>query len=374
VDVAVSDGVVTLSGNTDSWQEKQLAGQVAEGVRGVRSLKNDLLFIPVGDRTDREIANDVQRSLKMDVRLNDARTKVAVVDGKVTLSGYVGSSAEKHLAGQLAWVSGVKSVDSSGLAVDHDKMREQADLRTKDPGYSSEEISSALQAAFKLDPRVKHFNVVATVLDGSATLTGTVDHYAARLAADRDARNTVGVHRVVDLVKVRPKGLPGNTELRERVIAAIHRDPQLQDAGDIYVTVRNGKVILKGDPNNDFDAGEAYRVASRVKGVVSVENRTHPTTVRIPTYGLSRSWTDYVPDFYWPFEKIPESLDSEIKARVKSQLFWSPFVDSDHIKVSVKNGRVTLSGYVDDYGQRRLATKNAWDGGARGVLNHLDVH
>jgi osmotically-inducible protein OsmY len=372
IDVSVEDGNVTLSGSSGSWQENRLAEQIAKGVRGVRSVDNEMVYIPLVKRPDAEIKHDVEQTLEMDIRLNDARTKVSVKKGEVTLSGYVASSAEKTLAEELARVPGVSGVNSEKLAVSHAKVAQAAKLRTDMPSYSDEEITAALQAAFKLDPRVKTFDLETMVSDGTATLMGKVDNYAAKLAAERDARNTVGVQHVVNLLKVRPAELLEDAALYGRIISALRRDPQLE-VTDIDVTVRNGRVILTGEPDNTFEVGEAYRVVSGVDGVAEVDNRLKPTTVSIPPYGLHCAWNHYVPDGYWPFEEIPKSLDSEIKSDVESELFWSPFLDSDQIEVKVNDGTVTLSGYVDDYAERRIATENAWEGGAHGVLNHLEV-
>ena len=50
VAVTVKDGVVSLTGKVGAWAEAQLAQYLAEGVRGVRDIHNDLLIDYVDSR------------------------------------------------------------------------------------------------------------------------------------------------------------------------------------------------------------------------------------------------------------------------------------------------------------------------------------
>jgi osmotically-inducible protein OsmY len=335
-------------------------------------VKNEMVYIPTVSRPDTEIAMDIRQRLKMDVRVNAGGIEVEVMDGEVELSGLVASGAEKTLAEQLAWVTGARDVDSSALWVDFDRVAVLPKHRTGAPDVADKAIASALQKAFEMDPRVKAFAIEPMVSNGTVTLNGEVDNYVAKLAAERDARNTVGVHFVINLLKVRPNALVEDSTLLENVQSALKRSPYL-DTKDLDVTVRNSRVTLSGELDSTFDIAEAYRTVAKVNGVASIKNELTATTTKIPSHGLDYAWHTYVPDAYWPFQDIPKSLDAEIKREVESQLFWSPFLDSNEIEVYVDNGTVKLTGYVDDYVERRIATKNAWEGGAEGVLNHLEV-
>jgi osmotically-inducible protein OsmY len=372
VTVTVKNGEVTLAGSTDSWQEKQLAAQIVKSVRGVREVKNHMVYIPTVNRPDTEIAKDIRQRLKMDVRVNAGGIEVEVMDGQVELSGLVASDAEKTLAEQLAWVTSARNVDSSALRVDFDRMAVLPEPRTEAPEISDQAIASALQKTFEMDPRVKAFAIETMVSSGTVTLKGEVDNYVAKLAAERDARNTVGVHFVINLLKVRPHSLIEDGDLMKNVESALSRSPYL-DTENLDVAVRNSRVTLEGEVDSTFAINEAYRTVARVNGVASINNQLTATTTRIPAHGLDYAWHDYVPDAYWPFQDIPESLDAKIQRDVESQLFWSPFLDSAQIEVQVDDGTVKLTGFVDDYVERRIATKNAWEGGAQGVLNRLEV-
>ena len=62
-----------------------------------------------------------------------------------------------------------------------------------------------------------------------------------------------------------------------------------------------------------------------------------------------------------------------IKEEIEDKLWWSPFVDESGVSVSVEDGIVTLIGVVEDLKERRDATRNAYEGGAREVRNFLKV-
>ncbi len=57
----------------------------------------------------------------------------------------------------------------------------------------------------------------------------------------------------------------------------------------------------------------------------------------------------------------------------ESQLWWSPFVDSDDIAVEVHSGAATLRGTAEDWHEFQMAQKNARDGGATAVINKLKI-
>ena len=67
-------------------------------------------------------------------------------------------------------------------------------------------------------------------------------------------------------------------------------------------------------------------------------------------------------------------LDSDIKHDVESELKWDPDIDPSDIGVAVKNGVVTLSGFVRSYTQKyqaEKATKRVK--GVLGVANDIEV-
>jgi len=67
--------------------------------------------------------------------------------------------------------------------------------------------------------------------------------------------------------------------------------------------------------------------------------------------------------------------DKEIQQAVLRELEWEPQVKSNEIGVAVKNGIVTLTGYVDSYTKRYHAERAAKRvSGVKAVVNDLEVH
>jgi osmotically-inducible protein OsmY len=340
------DGIVTISGTVQSYAEKDLSETVAKGVRGVKGIDNDIKVDYKTKRSDLEIENEVEARLENDVRVDDYLIEVKVKNGDVTLSGTVGSLQEKTQAGSDAWVAGVKSVDTDDLEV---KWWARDDMKRTSTYVSrtDEEIKKAVKDAFLYDPRVLSFNPNVEVSYGTVTLSGMVDNLEAKRAAEQDAKNTLGVWRVKNQLKVRPK-IPENDVLEQRVASALLDDPYVERF-EVDVDAYIGWVYLSGDVDTSFEKNRAERVTEGVKGVVGVVNNL-----------------DY--DYLWVWKP-----DWEIRADVKDQLEWSVFVDDNDISVSVDDGIVTLSGTVDSWSEKDDAEKNAYQGGAKDVENYLVV-
>lgn len=347
VSAKVRDGVVTLSGKVSSWVEKELAGKIAKGVRGVVSVKNEITSQFTSNRTDAEIAADIRARLRWDPRIDDGLITVGVKDGNVLLAGAAGSAAEKHFAYANAWIAGVNQVDASALKVDsegRDNMRRRHECSKRTP----EELRLAVKGALVRDPRVSVFNPTVEVENFTVVLTGVVDNFKAKSAAATDAKNTACILRVKNYLKVRPFKIFPDETIGEKVRAALKRDPDVSRE-DIGVSVSNGMVFLSGEVDTIYDVTQAEDLASRIPGVVDVRNNL---TVH---------------------DILNTKTDDEIKEDIEDQLWWSPFVDSDAIKVEVKDEVATLTGTASSRWEYEVAAENALEGGARKVINRLRI-
>ena len=110
-------GIVQLSGFVNSQAAIDKAGQIARGVEGVKSVKNDLIVrVPKTESAgkyfdDSVITTKVKARLAQDDVLKAYEINVKTYRGVVQLRGFVDSQATINKAGQLAGgVEGVKSV------------------------------------------------------------------------------------------------------------------------------------------------------------------------------------------------------------------------------------------------------------------------
>ncbi len=346
VTVKVKNGVVAFTGTVNSWQEWQLCETVAKGIDGVIDVKNNITVKYKIDRSDLEIKNKVEALLENDVRVDDLLIKVEVKNSKVILSGMVGSLAEKSRATNDAYVGGVSSVDSVGLKIEwwaRDKMRRKNAHVTR----SDVQVKKAVQDAFLFNPRFLLITPDVAVEDGKVTLSGVVDNIKAKKTAEQVTRNIIGVRRVKNYLKVRPVNIPSDDVLEKQVAETLHVNPWVERF-EINIDAVAGWIYLSGDVTTFFEKREATRVAENIKGVIDVINNITCT-----------GWT-------W-------KLDQEIREDVKYEFFWSPYVDEDQVSVTVSNGVVTLTGNVETLSERKAAEDNAYEGGAKSVINNLTV-
>lgn len=355
VEVAARGGVVTLTGTVQSWTERRLAEQLARGVRGAVEVRNEVTVNSSNKRTAAEMAADIRSNLARDRWVNDAKIDVRVEGTTATLTGAVGSVGERANAIIDAWITGITDVDADGLKVDPTAERSIFRRPPATAPKSDAEVAKAVRDALRFDPRVSAFDPSVSVRDGTVTLTGVVDNLAAKRAAEADARNTVGVHRVYDLLKVRPEKRPADGRIMRDVQVALSRDPAVNPL-EVRVAVRDGVVYLHGTVGTYAEWAAAEDAVARVRGVVDVRNR-----LKLDHPDMSAA----VPDI--------TARDNDIRHAIEDQMWWSPFVDGNEVVVTVRDGVATLNGFVDTPEEVRAASENALEGGARMVINNLKV-
>ena len=125
--------------------------------------------------------------------------------------------------------------------------------------------------------------------------------------------------------------MKSDSEIERDVREELKWDPDL-DAEDIAVSVKNGVVTLAGFTRSYSDRLEAEAAAKRVAGVLAIANDLE---VRLPAI-------DQRPD--------PDIARDAVEA-LKAEL---P-ISYDKIKLTVKDGRVTLEGAVEWQYQKTTA-------------------
>jgi osmotically-inducible protein OsmY len=338
-------GRVVLNGVVQSRQQRRVAAETVGGVRGVAAIDNWMRVDDTAPRPDEAIEKDVESALQSDIRVDDTLLDVSVDGGRVTLEGSVGSGAERTRARTDALSqSGVVAVDDTGVEVAW--VTENDLIRHAETQPTDGEIRAAVVDALASDPRVDSRRTEVTVEDGEATLTGVVDDLWTRRVAARDATDTVGVIHVHDFLKVRPATRLTDEDLSSRVQRALKSDADLSRY-DIRANVLEGTAVLEGRVPTAFDSDLAERVMARIDGVTAVDD------VLLVT-GVEQQKPDLV-----------------VEDDIRSQLWWSPYVDADAVNVSVRDGVATLTGMVATRRERMAAASNAREGGARRVRNEI---
>jgi len=116
VHVETKGGTVMLRGKVDDAEAKTAAGEIAKGIDGVKSVKNELQVVAPSNRKavdadDKQITKSIENRFKQDPQLKNAKIDAKVNAGVVTLTGEVKSIDTSARASEVArGIPGVRSV------------------------------------------------------------------------------------------------------------------------------------------------------------------------------------------------------------------------------------------------------------------------
>jgi osmotically-inducible protein OsmY len=214
---------------------------------------------------------------------------------------------------------------------------------------TDQEIQRNVLEELKWDARVQPNEIGVAVKEGVVALTGWVDSYTKKWAAEEAAHRVRGVRAVANDIEVRIPTMSERTDadIALAVTRAIEWDAMVP-TDKAKVTVSKGWVTLEGAVEWQFEKEAAERAARRIIGVRGVTNliRVQPST--------------------------PSPTD--IKQRIEAALLRDAETDAQRIQVEVNGSTVTLRGTVRSYAEKQEAARVAWSApGVKAVENHIQV-
>jgi len=181
IGVAVKNGIITLSGEVDSYSKKLTAERTAKKVAGVKAVADD---IQIGvssayKKTDTEIAEAVLNALKWHSSVQEEKIKIKVENGNVTLEG------------EVEWE--YQRTDAKAAVENLIGVRNIFNLISVKPKISSSEIQKRINSAFHRSATIDAKKITADVSGSRIILRGKVRSFAEKEDAETAAWNAPGV-------------------------------------------------------------------------------------------------------------------------------------------------------------------------------------
>lgn len=200
--------------------------------------------------------------------------------------------------------------------------------------HTDEDIQTDVLDELKWDMRVLPSEVGVTVKNGVVTLTGQVQSYSQKVAAQEAAHRIQQVKAVANDIVVHVPGFAErtDTDLASAVINALVWDAAVP-TDKLDVTVSNGFVTLKGEVPSGFQKHEAEQVIRRLSGIKGVANQI-TVKPRLESQGLQQ--------------------------KIETALVRNAEVDASSIRVDVQGSKVILHGTVRAYAEKKAAEEAVW--------------
>ncbi|MCU7730809.1 BON domain-containing protein [Actinoplanes sp. KI2] len=204
-------------------------------------------------------------------------------------------------------------------------------------GHQTDEvIQREVLLELKWDAQIAPNEIGVAVKNGVVTLTGYVDSFSKKWAAERAALRVRGVKGVANEIEVRlsPADQSTDSEIAEAAARALALDSTVPEDA-IKVTVSRGWVTLQGEVEWEYQRREAERVVRNLRGVRGVSNLV-----------ALRPRTGPSPD--------------ELRKKIEDALVRTAETDAENITVATEGSKVILSGTVRSWAERREAERVAW--------------
>ena len=193
IGVSVHNGIVTLSGQLDTYEKKLEAEKEAAKVFGVKAIAEDIQIgvSLTSTKTDSEIAESVTNAFNWHTSIPSQQVKIKVENGIVTLSGEV----DWHYQRRAAY-DAVSKLFGVRLVLNNITIKPQA---------SSTDIKDKICAAFQRSATIEAKKIHVDVRGGRITLSGQVRSDAERKEAENAVWQAQGVFRINNNLEVEPE-------------------------------------------------------------------------------------------------------------------------------------------------------------------------
>jgi len=212
------------------------------------------------------------------------------------------------------------------------------------------QIQASIIDELRWDPILNAAEIGVTVKNGIATLSGVVDSYAKKIAAENAAKRVTGVRAVAEDIQVGPSDAlqRSDTEIAQAVLNALRWHAAIEEE-KIKVRVDDGNVWLEGEVEWEYQRSNARNCIEHLSGVRSIINAIviKPRTAA-------------------------KLLD--VQQKIGAALQRNASLAAKQIEVSVVGSKAILNGTVRSFAEREAAVMAAWSApGITEVDNRLVI-
>ena len=210
------------------------------------------------------------------------------------------------------------------------------------------DLKRDVQAELSWEPAVKSTDIGVAVRDGVVTLTGHIETFAEKYAAERAVRRVNGVKAIALELDVRlsPQHHRSDTDIATAAKQALMWNT-LVPLDQVRITVDKGWVTLHGEVQWDYQRRSVEKAIRPQMGVIGITNEI---TIKQ--------------------QVTPADLQTRINDAFKRQVER----EMKHLDIKVDGSTVTLRGTVNSWHEREAAQGIAWAApGVRAVINELKI-
>jgi osmotically-inducible protein OsmY len=210
------------------------------------------------------------------------------------------------------------------------------------------QLQKDVMAELAWEPSVHATEIGVEVKDGVVTLAGDVSTYAEKWNAERAAQRVAGVKALaVDLtVRLAASGVRSDGDIAQSARNVLDWTSAVK-SGAVKIMVEKGWITLTGAVDWKFQKEAATDAVRFLLGVVGVSDQIAVT---------------------------PSVKAAVVKADIEAAIERGAIEDARRITVGVNGTDVTLSGSIQSWAERDLATESAWKSpGVRKVIDNMTL-
>jgi osmotically-inducible protein OsmY len=210
------------------------------------------------------------------------------------------------------------------------------------------EIQKNVMEELKWESAVHSSDIGVSVKNGVVTLSGTVDTYMEKKAAEKATLKVVGVKGIAEDIEIKLtyRDQKTDAELAQAVVNSLTWNVLVPD-DKIKIKVENAWVTAEGMVEWAYEKNAVRDAISGIVGVKGISNLVKVT---------------------------PKINPADVKKKITAAFERSASIDANSIRIEDIGNKVILTGKVRSYAEKREAERAAWNApGVAAVENNIEV-